>query len=108
MLMQLDTLISAPFAARVGKCLTAETSAGDFALEVINVKENPRGAGSNAKRIPFSVVLRGAASPCLSDDSYTLRADDEESWRLEGVYVNRIIPPSSTDGQGAFYQVIFS
>lgn len=105
--MQLDTLTSAPFATRLGKCLTVETTAGDLALEIIGVKENPLGAGPNAKRTPFNVVLRGADSPCLSDDCYTLRVDDEESWRLEGVYLSRIIPPANTDGQGAFYQMIF-
>ncbi|MBE0620243.1 MAG: hypothetical protein IH605_06595 [Burkholderiales bacterium] len=103
----LDTLTSAPFAAREGKTLTVEAGEGELALEVIEVKESPLAAGPNSKRTPFKVLLHGPDSPSLADGCYALRADGEDAWRLEGVYVNRIIPPASTDGRGAFYQVIF-
>lgn len=102
--MMLDTLTSAPFAAREGKTLTVEASKGELALEIIGVQENPLAAGPNSQRTPFSVMLRGPDSPCLTDGCYALRADD--AWRLEAVYLNRIIPPANTDGRGAFYQLI--
>lgn len=104
--MMLDTLTSAPFAARVGRNLTVEAAEGELALEIIGVKENPLAAGPNSRRTPFSVMLRGPDSPCLADGCYVLRADGDEALRLEGVYVNRVIPPANTDGQGAFYQLI--
>lgn len=104
--MMLDSLTSAPFAAHEGKDVTVETTQGDFALEILGVKENPLAAGPGSKRMPFSVLLRGPDSPCLADDCYTLRID-AETLRLEGIYLNRIIPPANTDGSGAFYQVIF-
>ncbi|MBS1188762.1 MAG: hypothetical protein H6R10_554 [Rhodocyclaceae bacterium] len=103
----LDTLTSAPFAARMGKSLTVEAAEGELVLKVLSVKENPLAAGPNAKRTPFSVTLQGPDSPCLSDGCFNLRVDGEDGWRLEGVYVNRIIPPANSDGKGAFYQAIF-
>jgi hypothetical protein len=105
-IMMLDTLPSTQFAARAGKELVVETAQGDFALEILSVKENPLAAGPNSKRTPFSVLLHGPDTPCLADDCYALRIDDE-ALRLEGIYLNRIIPPANTDGCGAFYQVIF-
>lgn len=105
--MLLDTLTSAPMAARIGKNLIVEAAETELMLEVISVKENSVAAGPNAKRTPFNVVLHGPDSPCLADGHYHLRVDDENSWRLENVYLNRIIPPAGTDGTGAFYQVIF-
>lgn len=106
--MMVDTLTSAPFAANIGKNLTVETAEADLALEVISIKEAPLAAGPNSKRTPFSVILRGPESPCLANGSYHLRTDGEEGWRLESVYLNRIIQPASSDSTGAFYQVIFN
>lgn len=106
--MELDTLSSAPFAARIGQNLTVEAAETELELEVFGVKENPLAAGPNSKRTPFNVVLRGPDSPCLSDGCYNLRADDENGWRLDGVNLNRIIPLANSDGTGAFYQVVFN
>ncbi|MBZ0092005.1 MAG: hypothetical protein K8F27_07265 [Sulfuricellaceae bacterium] len=103
----LDTLSSALFAVREGKTLTVEAAEQELALEIFSVKENPLAAGFNAKRTPFNVMLRGPDSPCLADGCYALRADGDEAWRLESVYLNRIIPPASSDGRGAFYQAVF-
>lgn len=105
--MLIDTLTSDPFAARVGKDLTIEAIEDELVLNVISVKENAMGTGPGAKRTPFSVILQGPGSPCLADGNYHLRVDDEDSWRLENIYLNRIIPPASTDGAGAFYQINF-
>lgn len=105
--MMLDTLNSAPFAALEGKILTVEAAQGELALEVVGVREAPLAAGPNSRRTPFSVLLRGPDSPCLADGCYALRADEGEAWRLEGLYLNRVIQPASSDGRGAFYQVIF-
>jgi hypothetical protein len=104
--MTLDTLTSARFTARMGQHLTVEAAEAELALEVIGVKESPLAAGPNSKRTPFNVLLRGPDSPSLVDGCYTLRVEGEDGWRLEGLYLNRIIPPSSSDGTGAFYQVI--
>jgi hypothetical protein len=103
----LDTLTSTPFADRIGKTLTFEAADGELALEIIGVKEAPLAAGPNSKRTPFRMILQGPESPCLSDGCFNIRADGDDGWRLEGVYVNRIIPPANSDGVGAFYQVIF-
>jgi len=100
-----DTLSSLPFAALQGRDLTVETAQGDFPLEVLGVKENPLAAGPGSKRTPFIVLLRGPDSPALADGCFALRIG--EGLRLEGIYLNRIIPPANTDGRGAFYQVIF-
>jgi hypothetical protein len=105
--MMVDTLTRVPFETRIGKNVTVEAAEAELTLEIVNVKENPLAAGPNSKRTPFSVVLRGPESPCLSDGSYHLRADDEDSWRLENVYLNRIIPLANSDGTGAFYQLVF-
>lgn len=105
--MMIDTLTSTPFTALIGKRLIVEAAEAELAVEVTGVKENPLAAGPNSKRTPFSVTLRGPDSPCLSDGSYYLRTDGEDGWRLEDVYLNRIIPPADSDGTGAFYQVIF-
>lgn len=103
----LETLTSAPFMARLGKSLTVEAAGAELALEIFDVKENPLAAGPGSKRTPFSVLLRGPDSPNLADGCYDLRADGEDGWRLEGCYLNRVIPLASSDGTGAFYQVIF-
>lgn len=105
--MHIGTLDSTPFAARVGKVLTVEAFEEELVLDVISVRENPLAAGPNAKRTPFNVLLQGPDSPCLADGYYHLRVDGEDSWRLENIYLNRIIPPANTNGIGAFYQVIF-
>lgn len=107
--MMLDTLNSSPFTVREGRSLTVVAAEGELPLEIVDVKENPLAAGPNSKRTPFRVLLRGPDSPCLGDGCYALRAgdDDGEAWRLDGVYVNRIIPPASSDGRGAYYQLIF-
>lgn len=102
----LDTLTSAAFSGRIGKLLTVETAEGDLTVEILGVKENLRATGPNTRRTPFSVMLRGPDSPCLADGCFNLRADGEEGWRLDAIYVNRIIPAANTDGKGAFYQVI--
>lgn len=103
----MDSLTSAPFAACIGKNLTVEAAEGELALEVLGVKENPLASGPNSKRTPFSVMLRGPDSPSLSDGCFNLRTDGEAGWRLEGVYLNRIVPAANSDGSGAFYQAIF-
>lgn len=103
----LATFTSTPFAARIGKKLTVEAADGELALEIFGVKENPLSAGPNAQRTPFCVILRGPDSPCLIDGCFNLRADGEDGWRLDGVYINRIIPSANSDGTGAFYQAIF-
>lgn len=103
----LDTLTSAAFAARIGKLVTVETAEGDLTVEILGVSENPKATGPDAQRTPFSVMLRGPDSPCLADGCFNLRADDGEGWRLDAIYLNRIIPAANTDGKGAFYQVIF-
>lgn len=103
----LASLTSAPFAARIGKTLTVEATEGELVLEIFGVKENPLSAGPNAQRTPFSVTLRGPDSPCLIDGCFNLRADGADGWRLDGVYINRIIPSAHSDGAGAFYQAIF-
>jgi hypothetical protein len=105
--MMVETLTSAPFTTLIGKNIIVEAAEAELAIEVISVKENPLAAGPNAKRTPFSVVLRGPDSPSLSDGSYHLRSDDKKSWRLENIYLNRIIPLAESDGTGAFYQAIF-
>lgn len=106
--MKVETLTSAPFTARIGMNLTVEAAQGELTVEVIEVRDRPSAAGPNSKRTPFSVLLHGPESPNLADGSYHLRADGDDNWRLEGCYLNRIIPPASTDGTGAYYQVIFS
>lgn len=103
----LDTLTSAAFAGRIGKLVTVETAEGELTLEILGVTENPKAAGPNAQRTPFSVMLRGPDSPCLADGCFNLRVDGEEGWRLDAIYVNRIVPAANTDGKGAFYQTIF-
>lgn len=105
--MMIETLTSAPFAARIGKTLTVEAAEGELAVEVFGVKENPLSAGPNSKRTPFSVTLRGPDSPCLADGCFNLRAEGDDGWRLEGVYINRIVPSAGSDGTGAFYQAVF-
>jgi hypothetical protein len=105
--MELETLTSAPFTARIGAHVTVEAAEAELALEVIGVKENPLAAGPNAQRTPFNVTLRGPDSPSLADGCYHLRTDGPDGWRLESCYLNRIIPPANSDGTGAFYQVIF-
>ncbi len=87
--------------------MTVEAADGELALEIFGVKENPLSAGPNAQRTPFCVTLRGPDSPCLIDGCFNLRADGEDGWRLDGVYINRIIPSANSDGTGAFYQAIF-
>jgi len=106
--MQLDTLTSAPFKAFVGKTLTVEGAEGGLEVEVFSVNDNPLSAGPNSKRTPFCAILRGPMSPVLGDGCFNLRADGEEGWRIEGVYINRIVPSAQSDGTGAFYQAIFS
>jgi hypothetical protein len=106
--ISLEAFTSAPFAARIGKALTVEAAEGELTLEVFSVKENPLSAGPNARRTPFSVTLRGPDSPCLSDGCFNLRADGEDGWRLDGIYINRIVPSAHSDGAGAFYQAVFS
>ena len=106
--MELDTLTSAAFVAQTGQAVTVQAAQDELALEVLNVKENVRAQGPNAKRVPFSVLLQGPESPSLADGCYGLRADGEVPWQLEGVFLNRIVPPASSDGNGAFYQLIFS
>lgn len=107
--MMFDTLTSASFASLEGEILTVVAAEGELPLEIVDVKENPLAAGPNSKRTPFRVLLRGPDSPCLGDGCYALRAGDEdgETWRLDDVYLNRIIPPASSDGRGAYYQLIF-
>ncbi len=105
--MTIDTLTSVPFTALIGKELIVEAAEAELVVEVISVKENPLAAGPNSKRTPFSTILRGPDSPCLSNGSYHLRADGKDSWRMEDIYLNRIIPPADSDGTGVFYQVIF-
>ncbi len=105
--MQIDSLTSAPFSTRIGKYLTVEAAEDELALEIKSVKENPLAAGPNAKRTPFTVILHGPDSPNLADGQYHLRTDGEDGWRIENIYLNRIIPPASSDGTGAYYQVIF-
>lgn len=105
--MMIDTLSSAPFTALIGKELIVEAAEAEVTVEVVGVKESPLAAGPNSKRTPFSVILHGPDSPSLSDGHYHLRTDNERNWRLEGVYLNRIIPPADSNGTGAFYQVIF-
>jgi len=106
--MTLDTVTSDFFAAHQGKLLTAEAVNGQLALEIMSVEETPLSAGPNSKRTPFRVLLRGPDSPDLQDGCYTFRANDDENWRLDGIYINRIIAPTHSDGQGAFYQIVFS
>ncbi len=106
--MQLDSLTSAPFAARIGKTVTIEATEGVLVVDVFGVKETPLSAGPNSKRTPFCVTLRGPDVPCLVDGCYNLRSDGDDGWRLEGVYINRIVPSANSDGTGAFYQVAFS
>lgn len=105
--MQLETLDSAPFAARIGTSLTVEAAEAELVLEIIGVKEHPLAAGPNSKRTPFNVTLRGPESPSLADGCYHLRMEGADGGRLEGCYLNRIIPPANSDGNGAYYQVIF-
>lgn len=106
--MQLDSLTSAPFAARIGKTVAVEATEGVLVVEVLGVKENPLSAGPNSKRTPFCVTFRGPDVPHLVDGCYNLHADGDDGWRLDGVYINRIIPSASSDGKGAFYQAAFS
>lgn len=104
----LATLTSSHFAIHEGTSLLAETTAGDLPLEIIGVKENPLAAAPNAARMPFDVLLRGAVAPCLVDGCYAMRVDGDNGWRLEGVYLSRIVQPRGIDGPGAFYQVVFN
>ncbi len=106
--MILDTLTGDFFAAHQGKLLTVDAVDEQLALEVMSVEETPQSAGPNSKRTPFRVLLRGPDSPCLYDGCYSFRANDAEDWRLDDIYINRIIAPANSDGQGAFYQIIFS
>ena len=103
----LESLTSTPFAACIGENLTVEAAEAELALEILAVNEKPEAAGPNSKRIPFSVMLRGPDSPCLAEGCYNLRMDGEEGLRIEGIYLNRILPSADTDGTGAFYQAIF-
>lgn len=109
--MTLATLSGQLFSARIGASVTVEAADGELPLEVLGVKENPLGSGPGATRIPFSVLLRGPESPCLLDGCYGIRdaaREDAEALRLEGVFLNRVLPPAGTDGRGAFYQIIFA
>lgn len=103
----LHTLTSEPFAARIGHDLIVEGGNGELALRIYSVKENPLAAGPGSKRTPFRVLLRGPDSPSLADGCFNLRVDGADGWRLEGVYLNRIIPSADSDGTGAFYQIVF-
>ncbi len=105
--MMIDTLTSEPFTAQIGKKLIIEGAEAELMLEVLDVKESPKAAGPDSKRTPFSVTLHGPDTPYLTDGTYHLRFDGEENLRLENVYLNRIIPPASSGGTGAFYQIIF-
>ena len=105
--MMFDTLTSTSFADHIGRHLTVEAAEAELRLLVTNVREHPMAAGPNAKRTPFCVFLRGPESPCLRDGRYDLRTDGEDGWRLQGIYLNRIIPPADSDGTGAFYQLVF-
>lgn len=101
----LDTIDSGSFAPWVGKKITVETNDGALSLEVFEVKENPRSAGPNSQRIPFSIIFRGGESPCLTGGLYNLQAGEV---RMEGVNINRILPHANSDGTGAFYQAVFN
>lgn len=103
----LHTLTGEPFAARIGQDLMAEGGNGELALRIYTVKENPLAAGPGSRRTPFRVLLRGPDSPVLADGCFNLRTDGADGWRLEGVYLNRIIPCAGSDGTGAFYQIVF-
>ncbi len=105
--MKIDTLTSAPFAALIGKKLIVEAAESEVPLDVIGVNENQLAAGPNSQRTPFSVMLRGPESPCLANGHYHIKADNDEAWRLQGIYLNRIIPPGNSDGTGIFYQLVF-
>ena len=105
--MQIDSLTSAPFAAQVGKHLVIEAAEDELTLAVRSVKENPLAAGPNAKRTPFTVILQGPDSPSLADGHYHMRVEGEDNWKLENIYLNRILAPANSDGAGAYYQVIF-
>ena len=106
--MQLDSLTSAPFVAHIGKFLTVEADQGTMEVEVLSVKESPASAGPNSKRTPFCVVLRGPLTPFLEDGCFNLCAQGVDGWRLDGVFINRIVPSVNTDGKGAFYQLAFA
>ncbi|MBI5936819.1 MAG: hypothetical protein HY850_03130 [Betaproteobacteria bacterium] len=106
--MELNSLTSAAFAALAGKAVTVQAAQGELALEVFDVKEKAMAQGPNAKRVPFSVLLRGPESPCLIDGCYGLHVDGETPWQLEAVFLTRIVPPASSDGSGAYYQLAFT
>jgi hypothetical protein len=103
----LETITSAYFTALVEQTIWAETSDGELALTVDSVRELAHAALPNASRIPFTAVFRGPESPTLTDGICSLRADGPEGWRLEGVFVNRVMPPPGRV-PGAYYQLVIS
>lgn len=101
----IETITSAYFAALVDKSCWVEAGGGELELAVHGVRERPHTALPGARRVPFGVLFRGPESPALTDGLCTLRVDGPEGWRLEGVFVNRVVPPPG-GAPGAYYQLV--
>lgn len=105
--MQLETIASERFSALLNRSCWVEVDNGTLELTVAKVWESPNAALPNAKRTPFSVLLRGPESPVLVEGCCALRSGPEDGWRLEGAYIGRVMPPPQL-APGAYYQLIFN
>jgi hypothetical protein len=102
----LDTITSAYFTALLDKTCWMETAGGDLPVTVADVWESPRAALPDACRKPFGVLFQGPQSPTLAEDgTVNLRVDGADGWRLEGAFVNRVMPPPG-QGPGVYYQFV--
>lgn len=101
----LETITAAQFAGLVDKTCWLEADGGPLEVTVHLVKENPRFMLPKASRMPFTVLLRGPESPAMTDGLCHLRVDGPEGWRLEEVFINRIMPPYG-EPPGAYYQLV--
>jgi hypothetical protein len=105
--MKLETMTSAHFSTLLERSCWVETGNGTLELTVAKVREAPHAGLPKATRTPFSVLLRGPESPALLEGSCALRVDGADGWRLEGVYISRVMPPVYL-APGAYYQLVFN
>lgn len=102
--MEIETLASSSFSAFLEQSCWIEAGNGILETTVARVRETPNSALPNAQRTPFIVLLRGPEDPVAGDGICALRT---EGWRVEGVYINRVMPPLDL-APGAYYQVVFN
>ena len=103
----LDSITSAHFLAVSHKSCWIETADGDLELTIEWIKENPNATLPGARCTAFTVLFRGPETPSFRDGIGNLRTDGPDGWRLEGVFLNRVMPPPGNP-PGAYYQLIIN